>query len=300
MNYSSNENNAISFLNKTKKQAKRLLQLAKSSRADINIASLSQAQELLAKINGYPDWHALEKTIANHQTYIDPVLTKHEKNYTIGEEHQGIKILKDEHFVSSFFDVKTIQQNNQSDFIDYVKKVINDISFSLHTGFHEIEMMVINKPRECIEIKAHHFSNNSTMFNTQPELFKKLFSVDIPSAEKRHFFAHAILVIKTKIELIDEHVKFCNFFNKYNFHIKSCLQEQEFDLFKNKPGVNETIFTPADKNFNLNVFEQTQNTESELYHKKWTHTLAQLLKTSFEWKLKVNFNNKKIFIISME
>ena len=67
MDFEKNGQSATNFMHKIKKQAKRLFQLSKNNN-NLEIKNLSQAQELLAKINGYPDWHALEKNISNSET----------------------------------------------------------------------------------------------------------------------------------------------------------------------------------------------------------------------------------------
>ena len=72
------------FIEKTKKQAKRLLKLAQSKESSLKITSLAAAQEILAQINGYPHWHALESTISKQ-----PMLNIFEKSH-IGNEKQEL------------------------------------------------------------------------------------------------------------------------------------------------------------------------------------------------------------------
>ena len=70
MDFENNGQSATNFMHKIKKQAKRLFQLSKTTNNNLEINSLSKAQELLAQINGYPDWHALEKHISNSKIIL--------------------------------------------------------------------------------------------------------------------------------------------------------------------------------------------------------------------------------------
>lgn len=55
------------FIDKAKKQAKRLLKLSKQENNQLNIENLAQAQEILSQLNGYESWHSMMQSIEQPQ-----------------------------------------------------------------------------------------------------------------------------------------------------------------------------------------------------------------------------------------
>jgi hypothetical protein len=103
MNTSSQGQEAQAYLQRIKKQAKRLLKFAKEHNNTIEIHNLAQAQELLAKMNGYPDWHSLEKNLDKPQIDIDSeqVITQVENMEKIAQEKSYIVFNQSERFSPS-------------------------------------------------------------------------------------------------------------------------------------------------------------------------------------------------------
>lgn len=64
----SNTSSSQSFIEKVKKQSKNLLKI--HSNSSLSIKNLSEAQDVMAKVNGYPDWHALITTLNNSEKNI--------------------------------------------------------------------------------------------------------------------------------------------------------------------------------------------------------------------------------------
>lgn len=95
MNTSSQGQEAQAYLQRIKKQAKRLLKFAKEHGNTIEIHNLSQAQELLAKMNGYPDWHSLEKNL--DKTQVD---TNTDSDNIINQIEQYEKIIVKENYIN--------------------------------------------------------------------------------------------------------------------------------------------------------------------------------------------------------
>lgn len=93
MNTSSQGQEAQAYLQRIKKQAKRLLKFAKEHGNTIEIHNLAQAQELLAKMNGYPDWHSLEKN-------LDKVQVDTDSDNIIAQIEQYEKIIVKENYIN--------------------------------------------------------------------------------------------------------------------------------------------------------------------------------------------------------
>jgi hypothetical protein len=298
MNYNQNDLTIVhSFLEKTKKQAKRLFKLAKTKQLNITISSLSQAQEVLAQINGYPDWHALERTITTQKKD----LVKLESNgefYSIEEYQDKIPVLKDNKYLISFLNINDLNCYNQNKFIEYVNGIIDKISYAYNTCFHELELMIFNQQSISKKIETTHFSNNNSTLGLNKSLFDKLFKINIENIEKDNFNMYATIIVKTKIEVSNEHADFCNILKESGFNVKDNISKEEFDLFSNNQIEDisfKDVFEENRMNINLfNNFSDSQGSESNLYHKKWIHTLAQIAKKKFNWKVKVNFTTGEL------
>lgn len=81
MDFNHNGKDPSQFIEKAKKQAKRILQLSKTTPDNsFKVKSLSDAQQLLAKINGFPDWHAMNTYVFRSPSVLDKDVLKHYGN----------------------------------------------------------------------------------------------------------------------------------------------------------------------------------------------------------------------------
>lgn len=218
--------NSTAFIEKVKKQAKRLLKFAKEHNSTIDVKNLAQAQELLAKVNGFPDWHALEKYIAdgprgpNPEVYgLPSFMESAVKMYN----QDGVHYAKLGSTLVSFFDVGFIP-DRPSDVYPWLAKIKYGLSFKWNMDFHNIKITVnYHFDRSANE---QTFMDNSLLKDSNLEL-KKLFDLKLSSATR--FVAKVIFTVTTSESLLDEHLSFCSDIAKWNttFFPKESITEDE-------------------------------------------------------------------------
>lgn len=87
-----------SFIEKSKKQAKKILKISKEKNGFISIENLAQAQELVAKFNGYPNWHAMQESHKEVTRIKDNVKNHFQLNLVSSLNYQArnINLFEDE------------------------------------------------------------------------------------------------------------------------------------------------------------------------------------------------------------
>lgn len=301
MNYIEKSYNGQSFLDKTKKQAKRLFKLAKTNNLSLEIKNLAHAQEVLAKINGYPDWHALEKTISGQ------IVSERGDSdfFKLPENKDNIFFMTQGEHVISYMRLNEIAQSGQQSFVSYLKTLLGEISFSFNTGFHDLQLLIENKPQNIRAFSSFHFPNQT--FIQDKQLSEKLFKIDIPASQSIDFKMTAILVIKTSHELLDEHLNFCQLLTSQKFVSLENILKNSIDFYENNNFLDYLSFEETYKTIvknetelSLSLFENHFDGEGSIkhepddFHKKWIHALSQISKKQFQWKIKINFSNQKI------
>lgn len=223
------ENNArnVAFLNKTKNQAKKLFKLAKQNQLKIEINNLSHAQEILAQINGFPDWHALEKTINNavldHHYNRLSITSSNEDiaDYDIKtknlEIYKGVPILRDEYSVMSIVSLNYVS-SDYSNFINFMDDIIKATSFQFNMEFHKVSILIEQRPtkREIKDVSHEQFFriNNHKALGLHIEGLKDFtnFGYVLDISNTSDYSISAQIMISTDVGMIDEHIKFCNIF----------------------------------------------------------------------------------------
>jgi hypothetical protein len=162
MDFENNGQSSNNFINKIKKQAKRLLKI--NNEKDIKITSLNQAQELLAQLNGFPNWHALEQTtsVFKNDKLSNLMLKKEEyfaKNYYV---------LDSDEYITSFFKIYDFSELQIQKFYGYKK--IFDI---LNTDIQNFSIYIENKKENKKEL-VNTFKVDES-FNISEDMIKKLF-----------------------------------------------------------------------------------------------------------------------------
>ena len=147
-----NLNLGNAFIEKTKKQAKRLLKLAQSKESTLKITSLASAQEILAQINGYPHWHALESTISKQ-----PILSIFEKSHAGYDDNEKQEIssvidgvnyfIKDNKLVS-IFEVVNLPYSDITVFMSDIEHLKEKCALQFNMGFHEVSLVISHRNRE--------------------------------------------------------------------------------------------------------------------------------------------------------
>lgn len=255
------ENNArnVAFLNKTKNQAKKLFKLAKQNQLKIEIENLSHAQEILAQINGFPDWHALEKTIKNvvldnhynslSVTNINEKIEDSDLAIKQLETYKGIPVLQEYHEVMSLVSVDYVS-NDYYTFISFMNDIIKATSFQFNMEFHKVNILIeqTEKKQEPLNLPdAKYFPINShENLGLNLEQLKEFFNVSyLLNNNKSNFTISAQILITTDKSMIDEHVKFCNIFTQDKF--------KDFFSFKDILHYDENNICSELKNFQNNI-----------------------------------------------
>lgn len=328
------ENNArnVAFLNKTKNQAKKLFKLAKENSLKIEINNLSHAQEILAQINGFPDWHALEKTITN--TIIDNNRPKFTTNNNITksisaielEKYLNIPILRKSDKVYSFLSV-TYLPSNYEDFVNLINSLMNATMFQYNMGFHRIEISIEQHIIESIPQGDYQYFTHSKNIGMDKEQFDSLFKINITPEQtnKKNFGIDINICIVTDENMLEEHIKFCNIFAhhefKRHFTFNESINDEELQKYKvnddkSKRFVihskNAYITTPDRSSVDSQSFKledmliyheiQSKNHPCPIEHTKWIQALYLLSQRLHQWKIVVSMDESdamtKIFKMS--
>lgn len=258
-------------LKRIKKQAKRLFQFAQQNNKSsihigddnsIKIDNLAAAQHVLAIMNGFPHWHALQKNILDNENE-QPFVFTHQEVESIIPSSQSLsnnelwtipdklgqypiyyKIRSEE--IHSFLKVTCIKSNSIGSFLSSIKDIKQKISFQFNMGFHNIEFFLIKNKIAHIQPDNHsHFVDYQLMkvadnWNLSQEFTKKLFNINIKydnmikndiilgnkTNEKADHDFNIIVVLSTSVDMKSEHTIFCdNIINSLNKKDKSIFIE---------------------------------------------------------------------------
>lgn len=239
-----NQNNV--FLEKAKKHAKRLLKLAKNNNNQLNIDNLSQAQEVLAQLNGYDSWHSMIGSINTkiekerikpyqyHAINKDNFITLHEDENKNLEHCSKFPYFTENEFMYSFLSLELSSYYAENISItnnDFEDAIYRLISYLKNEKYHSQFMLLFeNKPlttdlyswQQQIDLAVHcglSIKDSELLFETQ-------YPTDIKTA------LSTIIVIKTPLTQKNIHNSIVqNIINLYehNFIIKvKETIEQEF------------------------------------------------------------------------
>lgn len=302
------------FLEKTKKQAKRLLKLAKSKDSNLKIESLSYAQDILAQINGYPHWHALESTINKNQKHFEKnIVLDIEKDKTndhqgILEKIDGINYFNQNNHIVSVFEINNIYTIEASVFINEIEYLKNKCSLQFNMGFHQVSLIISNRNKGILQ-EQYNFNSLAELLKLDKSLLKKLFSIDEPIKKNMEFCLSALIVVKTDSELSTEHADFCSNFNKHKSNIlkivsRDYLTREELSLINQEDKkLKERVIINNEYNLSFkNIIKNFKSfdSQSNLEHNAWIHAINLLHKKDFEWDLEVNLNEGSFIIYQLQ
>ena len=278
MDFENNGQNVTNFMHKIKKQAKRLFQVSKNNNNNLEIKSLSQAQELLAKINGYPDWHALEKNINTSQNILQK--TNEDIIKLSKFEHHQLYYLNNENTVSTFFRLSSI--NGSIDSIqNTIDKFFDAFDFHLNMDIYNISL-VIEQTNNVEILGSYNLYNVSKDFNLTEEEAKKLFFIDkstLPSYSDNKLSIYLLITSEKKYE--NEHLNLC-------LSINQIIPELESLPYLNKNQINNFELTDGIINNKIN---------KKLFNKKninkWVYLINFLTDRKLNYICKYSFANKQ-------
>ena len=297
------EDNVVAFIDKTKKQAKRLLDLSKGS-SEIKIKNLSAAREILAQINGYPSWHAL--------------ITKFTNSCSVKEEQienvNNTLVMNNE--IKTFLKPKGVFYTKE-DVVSYISNLIEQISFNWNMDIHSFDLL-INFGKKIIPSSKLLMFEYSKSFKIDEKLFTDLFKVHIDEQELKEY--EISLILATNIQNKNEHNELVAILDNYTEKIDAkyflsknksfnILNEENIfltkkinnDLDKIIYGINylSNKLNEFDVLFKLNTnltngFEMKFNSQNDNDYDIWNKLWKSLIKTNIKNK-NIEINNTLSF-----
>lgn len=295
MDFENNGQNVTNFMLKIKKQAKRLFQLSKKNQNDLQVESLSQAQEILAKINGYPDWHALEKNI----TLSKNILVKDNDMpiiYLDRYESENLYYYRNGDTVTSFLRVKSLAGNTDKiqDILQYYNEILD---MKLHMGIHLISVFVEQKNNKYNKEMSYSLYEVSKSFNLSEDEAKKLFYINKSNVEivdENNLTIY--ILITTSIKNKKEHMNIClNMLSGYqSIHMDSFpyLEKAQLEHFQLKNSM-------TNKELEKNLFESPTivsniKENNKILINKWIYLLNILYEKKIGFILKYSLEKKQL------
>lgn len=293
MDFENNGQDATRFMHKIKKQAKRLFQLSKTNSNNLQINSLSKAQEILAQINGYPDWHALEKNITGSKS----ILTK-EKTSRIELErysYDNLYYLEVEDSITTFLRINTLPSNVYK--IQEIINYFNDMfSFQINMGLHDISIIFEQKNKPYEKEVNYSLYSVSKSFNLSEEEAQKLFYIDKSKTKQLQENSLTLYVIvSTKVKNKHDHLNLClsilgQNHDKMNLESIPYLDKEQLDSFQMK---NATSNAALENSLLEHGFKS--NEEGNIFlMTKWVYLLNFLNEKKLGFLLKYSITDETI------
>lgn len=243
----------MSYLEKSKRQAKRLLQLAKThTESTIPVKTLSEAQNVIAIIDGYNNWHNYSENLKNKDLHNKPVISN--TYLEIPVKYLSQNYIED--FEKYYFNSPTKTINVFKDPPPKLSFNIKNTGMHVPIGYYKEKKGWSEKRRE-ITLASHH----CTIWSDKGAA--KYFNKDI--IEK--FIMKNIGVIY--IDTLEDNIAYSDMY-------KICKKHQYVNnlyclnfMSKNKSShsidpINPLI--PYKENF-LNIFNVSKNLFSDLFYK---------------------------------
>lgn len=295
MNYENNGQNTTNFMSKIKKQAKKLFQLSKINPSNLQVKSLSQAQEILAQINGYSDWHALTTYITSKKI----ILEKNENEPRINlerYEYGNLHYHETKESIMTFLRVNALPRE-----IEKLQTIIenfnNMLSFLLNMGIHEMSIIFEQKNKKYNRENSYSLYEVSKGFNLSQEDAKKLFYID--KSNSKPFDENSLtifIIITTPIQHKREHINIClNMLENYkNFAIESIpyFEKEQLEKFQLKNGiVNKELKNSLFKN---SVEIKSIKENNKIIINKWVYLLNYLYDKKIGFLLKYSLVDEEL------
>ncbi len=236
-----NTNNSKLFLDKIKKQAKRLLQFSKNNEMKIEINNFSEAQNVLAQINGFPDWHALVTKISR-DVRDEAIVVESKEEFFVLDSAENFGAFYHDDKMSSFFEIQNISLNEH--YIEKLFRKLNEkLSFQWNMDLSKVYIYFkTNHQKSGFNQKESTFFKWNQALKISEENFNELFSIKIMPKDK-DFYINILVEIETEKNLKNEHIAFCKNFQKET-HFLNLLKINQNDLTffmdrKNNEGNNQ-------------------------------------------------------------
>lgn len=306
-----NKNNV--FLEKAKKHSKRLLRLAKTNNNQLNIDNLSQAQEILAQLNGYNSWHDMVSSIAtkaeNHKPYQHHYITKDITVSLKQDDHKHLEYCShypyfvDKEFIYSFIGLELLpyyvekQSFTNNDLINelyyasnYLKTLNTNSKFSI---FFENKPLSTNLYawQQQIDISTHcglNLKEAQLFFETEYPTYTTtalsiFFVVKTPITQKN---LHNNIIKK----ILDMHSQ------NFSLHIRDNVAQYFIDIIKNKKTTQYSkVFKYSQASWLKNLFAKSTIQNSHAF--EFITTLYNIVST---WTTYLDLDNIDLTVFHNE
>ena len=260
-----NQENSMAFLEKVKKQAKRLLKISKTNNLKVEINNLSEAQNIVAQINGYPDWHALSKNL-NSNTVVNENINDLIVNSTNNsletinlDLYNGIYALENQELILSFFELRNFPLEFQ-EAQNWINELKEKLSFNWNMEFHKVKIYLnFSKKEEEINTRYNVFKW-SNILGINEEEFNQLFSINL-NPKINNFGLKVTVVVSTISGMLLEHVSFCKLF-KDNFINKKRISKEDALLLMSNYQEEENQIKNFEGNISLEKFIGSKDTDN--------------------------------------
>lgn len=301
MDFENNGQDATNFMSKIKKQAKRLFQLSKKQANTLEVSNLSKAQEIIAQLNGYPDWHALEKHISAIGKSSKQMIIKNNQNQINFESEQNVYFNKEDDCLISYLRINSLP----SDIETICDKLtwFNDLfSFQLNMGIHTVDIIgeQLNKTYE--PNKEYLLFQISQDFKISEEEVKRLFLIDNSSAKiLSNNDLTLYFMIRTPIKYKEEHINIClsmlssmSYGNTMRVESVPYIQREQWKKFQFKEYAKNN--NDEERNINFSLFGEKYPNVLNIKKLvvKWIYLLNFLQSKQIDFTFKVSLLDKKI------
>lgn len=294
MDFENNGQDVTNFMLKIKKQAKRLFQLSKHHANNLEINNLSKAQEIIAQLNGYPDWHALEKHVSGINNSHKHVI-KNNKNQINFENEQNIYFNKEDDCFVSYLRINALP--SRIDDINNKLTGFNDLfSFQLNMGIHNVDIIGEQLSKTYEPNKEYLLCQISQGFKLTEEEIKRLFLIDKPSSKQvSENDLTLYLIVRTPIKYKEEHINIClsmlstmNYGNSIVIESVPYMDKEQWKKFQFKD-----VISDAKLNNSL-LYTNEHSVNYTMLITKWVYLLNFLQSKKIDFAFKVSLLDKKL------
>jgi hypothetical protein len=302
---SHNSDTTVAFLEKIKKQAKKLLKLSKNNGLKIEIKTLSEAQNLLAQVNGYPDWHSLVSNLNNiinkfeAQGYnSEDMVTTNNVEKLFLQESEGIYSLHENNEITSFFELSTFPLDSYHDAKEWMIKFNHDIALKWNMQFHRVNILFNFCKNENANSEEHTFFKWSNIIGLSKEQFDDIFSIEL-APQSTGFGLQVVCSVSTIEGMDDEHISFCKEFGN-DFINKKFVTQEQYDSLLNYSTQKQIYFNESKSINQLSgLISLSRDDDSGRENLNWFYGLQFLYqkKTPIKLVAQISNNNQSLVVI---
>lgn len=322
MDFENNGKDVANFMAKIKKQAKRLFQLSKTKPNTMQIKNLSHSQEILAQINGYSDWHSLEKHISSvGNTNQNQNILKSDLNKGLSKEYEMFEELcPNLYFYEEDDKITTILRFNEFPCeMNLILKTIyrfNDLfSFALNMNMHDISIIIDGKNKKDEKQLSYSLCEVSEGFNITQEEAKSLFYIETSNktvVNQNDLFIYLSVTTSRKYKV--EHENFClslkkelngksfeNYYLQISLESIPYLAKSDLEILKIRNDQNylkdkiDKIDKLNEKLFkNINFTDVNEKDKEEKMINKYIYLLNFLTQSKIGFLLDYSLNKKQM------